>query len=248
MRAIIVDDEIKSIKLLELILIEYCPEVKITGTATTAMEGVKLVLNKKPELIFLDIEMPNGNGFDMLESIPEKNFEVIFVTAYNHFAIQAIKASAIDYILKPVDIEELVKAVKKAETSIKDNTYLSGKYDILIDNIKLPSPGKLAIPTSSGIEYINIKDIIRIDAERSYCTLFFTGNKKLMVSKSLSDIEGLLKEKPFFRIHKSHLVNLEYVKKFVKLKGHVEMTDGSQVLIARRKKEEFENVMNKFIK
>jgi len=248
MKAIIVDDEIKSIKSLQLIINEYCPQVQIAGTAISAVEGIALVNKEKPDVIFLDVEMPGGNGFDMLEGIQDKDFEVIFTTAYNHYAIQAIKASAIDYILKPIDIEELVKAIKKVEESIENREDRHKKYDILMDNIRNPSHGKLAIPTSSGIEYIDIKEIIYIEAERSYCTIFFPGKKKLMVSKSLSDIEDLLKEKAFFRVHKSYLVNLEHVKKYVKLKGHVEMTDGSQVLVSRRKKDEFENVMNKYIK
>ncbi|MFH1321980.1 MAG: LytTR family DNA-binding domain-containing protein [Bacteroidota bacterium] len=249
LKTIIIDDEAKSIKTIELIIKEFCRNITIVGKANSAIDGIKEIQNKKPDLVFLDIEMPHGNGFDLLESIPERDFDVIFVTAYNHYAVKAFKFSAIDYILKPIDIEELVNAVKKVEESRKEHPKSYPDYNALLENIRSASPCKLTIPTLEGLEYINIKNIIRIEADRSYSEIYLKEGKKLIVSKSLAEIENLLDDKNFFRTHKSHLINLDHVNKFLRIDGgSVEMIDGSIVIVSRRKKDDFNDTMAKFIK
>jgi two-component system, LytTR family, response regulator len=245
--AVIVDDEKKSIQTLALMLKEYCPSVEVIGEASSAMSAVKEILSKKPEVVFLDVEMPDGTGFDVLESIPERNFDVVFVTAYNHYALKAIKFHAADYILKPVDVSELKMAVQNVEQRKRENRRNPADLEKLLEHLKIQRPTKVAVPTNEGTVFINFKDIIRIQAERSYCILFLVGNRKLFLSKSLSEIEAMLDPSAFFRTHKSHLINLEHVQKHIKHDGgYVEMTDNSKVEISRRKKDEFVEAMNRF--
>ncbi len=249
---VIIDDEQDAINSIELIINEYCSNAEVVGTASSAVEGQFVILNKKPDLVFLDIEMPRGNGFDLLEMLPERNFEIIFITAYNNFAIKAFKYSAIDYILKPIDIDEFIEAVDRAEHRI--NQYKNkpekrtNKYDVLLENIKTNVPSKIMVPTSEGQIYIEVTDINRIEAEGSYSTIFLIEEKKILVSKNLKEFERMLSDNNFFRPHNSHLINLEHVKKYVlKDGGYIEMTDTTIVPISRRRKESFVEKMQEFI-
>ncbi|MBI4647222.1 MAG: response regulator transcription factor [Bacteroidia bacterium] len=199
MRVIIIDDEKKAIRSIELIIGEYCPDLEIVGRAKTALDGIKEIQAKKPDLVFLDIEMPHGSGFDLLESLPERNFDVIFVTAFNNYAIKAFKCSAVDYILKPININELVEAVKRVIAKRKANPHGSVNYDLLFSNLKSGLLNKLTVPSSDGLIYINIDDIVRVEAERSYCYIFTTDGDRLMVSKSLLDVETQINNPKFFR-------------------------------------------------
>jgi two-component system LytT family response regulator len=195
--------------------------------------------------------MPRGNGFDMLEMIPEKNFDVIFITAYNNWAIKAFKYNAIDYILKPIDIEELLKAIKKVDEKRKKLN--SGglditKYNELINNIQNKTISKIAISTSEGVEYIEIDKIIRFEGDGSYSKVYIVDQPYILVSKNLKEFQDLLEEKNFFRTHNSHLINLDFVKKYIlKDGGYIEMKDNSIVPISRRKKESFIEIMEKYI-
>ncbi len=248
LRTIIIDDEIDAIKSIESIIIEYCPDISIVGKACSVIEGIKEIQNKNPDLVFLDIEMPQGNGFNILESIPERNFEVIFITAYNHYAIKAIKFSALDYILKPIDIDELINAVKKVEQSKDIHSKAYNRYNVLFENLKTSSPCKLAVPTTKGMKYIYTKDIIRIEADGSYSNIFLKDGNKLMVSKNLKKFQELLIDKNFFRIHNSNLVNLEHVKEYIRIDGgYIEMIDNSKVIVSRRRKDDFIDTMKKYI-
>lgn len=248
LRTIIIDDEKKAIKSIELIANEHCPNISIVGKATSAIEGIKEIQSKKPDIIFLDIEMPHGSGFDLLESIPERDFDVIFVTAYNNYAIKAFKFSAVDYILKPIDIQELINAVKKVEDSRNKLKKTYHNYNVLLENIKSTVPSKLAIPTTDGLEYINTEDIIRIEADRSYSNIFLKNGKKIMVSRSLIVFQDMLDDNKFFRTHKSHLINLNHVKKYFRFDGgYIEMIDNSKVSVSRRKKDDFIQIMKKYI-
>ncbi len=251
-KVVIIDDEQDAINSIELIINEYCSNAEVIGTASSATEGRTVVLNQKPDLIFLDIEMPRGNGFDLLEMLPERNFEIIFITAYNNFAIKAFKYSAIDYILKPIDIDEFIEAVDRAEERIKRYKNRSEnnnkKYDSLLENIHGSKPVKITVPTFEGQLYIEISDINRIEAEGSYSTIFLKEKKKILVSKNLKEFENMLSDNNFFRSHNSHLVNLEHVKKYVlKDGGYIEMIDKTIVPISRRKKEAFVEQMQEFI-
>lgn len=244
-KTLVIDDEEKSLKTLVMMLKEYCPGIEVVSEAKNALEGIREINIHKPDLVFLDIEMPNGSGFEMLESLPDRSFDVIFVTAYNHYALKAIKCNASDYIIKPVDVQELMecvdKVVKRRETQSKD----SPDMEKLLKSIRGKRPARLAVPTTDGTEFISIRDIIRIEAERSYCIIFMTGTRKLLLSRSLSDIEASLDKEMFFRAHKSHLVNLEHIKKHVRFDGgYIIMDDESKVELSRRKREEFLEVMN----
>ena len=240
LRAVIVDDEPDAVEFIKSIIGEYCPDLEVVGTAYSAKEGVDVIRDMVPDLVFLDVQMPHGSGFDLLTAFSEKTFDVIFITAFNHYAIQAIKFSAIDYILKPININEFIEAVRKVEEKRGNSEYENLTYQALLDNLKAPKPSKLAIPTAEGIEYLNTSEIIRIEADRSYSWFFMNGNRKHLVSRNLKEYQELLTDLNFFRPHNSHLINLEHVKKFVRHEGgYIEMDDGSTVPISRGKRDLF---------
>jgi two-component system LytT family response regulator len=247
LKVVIVDDEIKAINSLELILSEYCQNLKIVGRAGNVVEAIKEIQNKKPDIVFLDIEMPYGTGFDVLESIPERNFAVIFTTAYNDYAIKAIKANADDYLLKPVDIEELLIAVKKAQEKIQKPAFTDPVKESQVYSGQNHIPKKIPLATNEGCEFVNLDDIVRVAAEGSYSTIFLSDKRKVMVSKNLKEIEDMLQSSFFYRVHKSHLINLLLVKRLIRIDGGtIEMTDGSHVALSRRNKEEFIQRMAQF--
>lgn len=244
LKTIVIDDEQKSLKTLVMMLKEYCPQVDVVAEARSALEGIREINLHKPDLVFLDIEMPNGSGFEMLESLPERSFEVIFVTAYNHYALKAIKVNASDYIVKPVDVQELVQCVNKVLRRREMTVQNTPDIEKLLKSIRGSRPVRLAVPTTEGTEFINVRDIIRIEAERSYCIIYMTGKRKIILSRSLGDIEASLDKDMFFRAHKSHLVNLEHIKKHVRFDGgYIIMDDDSKVELSRRKKDEFLQAM-----
>lgn len=246
-KAIIIDDEKKAVHSLILLLNEYCPEIEIIGTAHSAADGIKEIRLYNPDLVFLDVEMPHASGFDLLESLPERKFDVIFITAYNDFAIRAFKFSAVDYILKPIDIQELIDAVKKVTDKRSKQSDVFPDYKILLENIKNPVPKKIAVPTGDSLEYIDTHNIISIEADRSYSVISLVGKKTMMVCKNLSDFQNILDERKFFRIHKSHLINLEHVVRLIRVdSGYVEMTDGAKITISRRRREDFEKAIENF--
>lgn len=247
-KTIIVDDENMAIQSLELIMRDYCPDVEVISTAKSPLEAVKKINQLQPDLVFLDIEMPNGTGFDVLDAIPERKFDVVFVTAYNHYALKAIKFSAADYILKPVDIEEIIITIEKIKKRRIKDDYSPIDIGTLLMNLKQSSPRKIAVPTTNGTEFISIEEILYITADRSYCQIFLGEKRNLIVSKSLSELEMLLPSDSFFRIHKSHTVNLNFVKKHLKTDGGVvELTDGTKLYIAKVKKDEFSIAMQHFL-
>jgi len=240
LNVVIIDDEPDAVKFIQGIIEEYCPNLVIAGTANSARDGVSVITQKKPDLVFLDVQMPHGSGFDLLSSFPEKSFDVIFITAFNHYAIQAIKFSAVDYILKPVNISEFIEAVSKVEQKRASREYRNLDDSNLLENLKTPVPSKLAIPTNDGIEYLNTSDIIRIEADRSYSWFYLTDKKRYLVSRNLKEYQELLQDLNFFRPHNSHLINMIYVKKFIRHEGgYIEMTDGSNVPISRGKRDLF---------
>jgi two-component system, LytTR family, response regulator len=245
LRTVIIDDEPDCIIFLSQILKTYCPIVSISGTATSVQEGLNEILRSDPDLVLLDVEMSPGTGFDILNKIPDRHFKVIFITAHNDYAIQAFHYSAVDYILKPVEVTELISAISKVSPAVSRNPMID--FSILLDNLKSDIPQKLAIPSSSGYEYVFVNEIIRLEADRSYCMFYLTGKRKILVSRCLNDYQQILDSRMFFRIHHSFLINLQHVKSFSRRDGgFVEMTDGSQVPLARRKKDYFNEVMKRF--
>ncbi len=218
-RTVIIDDEPDAVNFIQSIIQEYCPKLEIVGKANSIRDGSKLIIDKTPDLVFLDVEMPHGTGFDLLANFPQKTFDVIFITAFNHYAIKAIKFSAVDYILKPININEFIKAVDKVQEKSHSHEYKSASFHALLENVKSSMPGKLAIPTSDGMEYLNTNEIIRIEADRSYSWFFLLDKRKILVSRNLKEYQELLSDRNFFRTHNSHLINLEYVKKYIRHEG-----------------------------
>lgn len=246
MTAIIIDDENRHHETLGKMLKTFCPNIEVLGDAYSVAEAVDLIEKHSPQLVFLDIEMPGGNGFSLFEYFDEPPFEVVFTTAHDLYAINAIKYAALDYLMKPINIKELQEAVSRAEKVIrkKNGDISNQKIDVLRSNLKLEDKRftKIALPSSDGIDFIEADFIIRAEAERSYSNFYLRDGKKVLVSKPLKEYESLLEQCNFFRIHKSHMINLNHIEKYVKGKGgYVIMNDGSHVDVSVRKKEDLLN-------
>jgi len=248
LKTVVIDDEQDAVNFIRSIIIEYCPGLEFGGKAYDVNEGIEVIRDIKPDLVFLDVEMPHGTGFDLLAHFPDKDFDVVFITAFNHYAIKAIKYSAVDYILKPINISELIAAVNRVmEKKTANITKGNENIRVLLDNLKSGLPSRLAIPTSDGMEYINPKDIIRIEADRSYSWFFISGSRKMLVSKNLKEFQDLLNDRHFFRPHNSHLINLKFVKKYIRKEGgYIEMLDGSEIPVSRNRKDLFLAHMARF--
>lgn len=237
--AIIIDDEQKGRLALREKLYQYCPEVYIAGEAEDGIDGLKLIKELKPEIVFLDIEMPRMDGFQMLHQVTDKDFHLIFTTAYDQYAIKAIKFAAFDYLLKPVDIEELRSAIERVKEQVQEPT--AKKLEVLQQNLQTKHfLDKIAIPTLEGLLFFNTTDIVHLEAQSNYTIIYFANHPKLIASRTLKDFEELLPGHIFFRTHHSHIINLNYIKRYIKGDGgQIEMQNGNCVTVARRKKEEF---------
>lgn len=247
MKAIIVDDEQKGREILQKLIKDYCKDIDIVAEACDINEGYNLIQSHKPDVVFLDIEMPGGNGFSLLDKFSTVNFKVIITTAFDEYALKAIKHHAFDYLLKPIDIDELIIAVdtvkKVLESHIPQHTQEA--VNLSIAPQKLSLNGRIPLPVKDGIIYLLVLNIVRIESDGGYSTFYTCDGKKYVVSKNLKDYEDMLPEKEFFRVHKSHLINIKKVKKYIRIDGNfLEMEDGSIVEIARRKKDEFLQMMN----
>ncbi len=238
-KAILIDDEAKARQGLRLVLEKYCPEVEVLALCESPEIGLEKIAALQPDLVFLDVQMPKMSGFDVLEKVRDINFEVIFVTAYDRYAIKAIKFSALDYLLKPVDVDELVAAVNKISSKQHDKSL---QYTSLFNNVKSDSEKlkRLAIPSDNEIIMQPIADIIYCEAASSYTTLYLTNKKKITVAKTLKEFENILPESDFCRIHHGTLVNLAHVVKYVKGEGgYVIISNDRHLNVSRRKKERF---------
>ncbi|MBL7901286.1 MAG: response regulator transcription factor [Bacteroidia bacterium] len=246
-RTIIIEDEQKSRELLDAMIQKNCPELEIIGHASDVPQGVELIRSLKPELVFLDISMPNGTGFEVLEQVSDLHFELIFATASDQHALKAIKYSACDYLLKPIDAEELKAAVDKVIKKKKSNSGMDN-LQFLIEHLKKADENyqKITLPTGNAYEIVNIKDIIRCEADGSYTTFYLSDKRKLVISAGLKHYEELLPEIDFIRVHHHHLINMNHVLRFLKEDGgYAIMSDGSKIEISRRKKEAFMERLNR---
>lgn len=244
-RTLIIDDEEDAREGLKLVIEKFCPEVSIEALCETPEIGLKKINELQPELVFLDVQMPRLSGFDLLEKVEKINFEVIFVTAFDRYAIKAIKFSALDYLLKPIDVDELITAVKKIEEKQKNKT---AHFKSLLNNVKLSSEKltRLAIPSDNEIIIQKISDIIYCEADSNYTALHLVDGKKITVSKTLKEFENILPETDFCRIHHSTLVNIAHVTKYIKGEGgYVLVTGGDHLDVSRRKKDSFIQKLNK---
>lgn len=237
--AIIIDDEPKSRDVLKTLLNRFCSEVEILAQAGSVKEAEQLVRELNPELLFLDIEMPGGNGLTLLESGGTGNAEVIFVTSYAHYAIPALRLSAVDYLLKPIEVDDLRAAVERV--SQRKRHKIRSNLQVLKENLGQGETfQKIAIPGMQDVRFVKVNEIIRIEGDSNYSFIFVDGGEKIHSSRTLGDYEELLSaHRNFFRVHKTHLVNLDHVVRLIKTEGgYLEMKDGSQVEISRRRKTE----------
>lgn len=243
LRTVIVDDELKNREILKKMLEPYYSKIEIIGEASSVETAFPLIINLKPQLVFLDVEMPGGSGFELLKKFENANFKVIFVTAHQHYAIKALRISAIDYLLKPVDLDELNEAIQKALTSTTD---FAKQNQHLIENLISKDIIKITIPIKDGLAFISPNDVIRMQADGTY-THIYTTKEKYTATKNIKEYDEMLSDNNFFRCHNSHLINLLHVKTFNRSEGYsIEMTDGSIAELSRRKKEGFIELMSKY--
>lgn len=244
-RCVIVEDEEMARNVLKSLLVQYCPDVMVCAEADDIVTGKNMIETFRPDLVFLDIEMPGGSGFKLLTSIENKDFEVVFITAYEQFAIKAIRHDALDYILKPIDPKELVAAVEKVKETKYKKT-LKKQYDNLLKNLDPEQlvVRKISLSTADKIHLIDVDDIIRCESDNYYTIIFFKDGTSLMVSKTLKEIDQKLEEYDFVRTHKSHLVNMRCIMNFIKDEMMVLLTDGVKVPVSKRKKEKILEVIN----
>ena len=233
--AAIVDDIAQARATLKEDLAAYCPNIEIIGEADGVVTGSKLLNKIKPDVVFLDIQLQDGTGFDILEILGSISFQVIFTTASDEFAIKAFKFSAVDYLLKPVDPDELIVAVQKVS---KVNNSTQENYDLLLNTVKEQSaPKRMALHTLEKIHVTDIADIVRCESNGNYTTFYFKDGQKLLVTKTLKEYDQMLSEYKFARVHQSHLINAQQIKEFVKVDGgYIVMRDGSKIPVSLRKK------------
>lgn len=239
-KAIIVDDELPSLQNLEQKIVEFCPDLSLIASIQKPEEAIQLIEQLHPDIVFLDIEMPRINGFKMLEQIKEKDFEIIFTTAYNHYAIDAIRISAFDYLVKPIAVKDLQNTVDRLLKTKGRQT--QEKLDVLRHNLSdsRSQNDKIAIPTNEGVDFFEINQIIRIESSSNYSKIYFKDGKAILVTKLLKDFEEILTPYRFYRIHNSHLINLSYIKKYIRGDGGQVLLQNEELIdVARRKKEEF---------
>jgi len=242
MTAIIIDDEARGRLALRQKLKDYCPDIRLDGEADDGEEGLRLIEQRQPDIVFLDIEMPRLNGFDMLLRVPRKNFHLVFTTAYDQYAIKAIRFAAFDYLLKPVDIEELKATIEKIKQGAQQD-HTGQRLETLMQNLR-GVLNKIAISTMDGVLFFDLQDIVHIEARSNYAVFSFVNRPRLTVSKTLKEFEDLLPVDQFFRPHHSHIINLRYIKRYIKGDGgQIEMQNGELVDVSRKKKEEFLRIM-----
>src|SRR5690349_20883607 len=237
---IIVDDELKSRESLKILVEDFCQNVEVKALCQDVAEALVAIKMHKPDVVFLDIHLQRETGFDLLTRLKDFDFEVIFTTAYSEYAIKAFKFSAIDYLLKPIDIEELKAGLVKVEKKVNGN--ISGRLKQMMDNLKGGSVEnfKLALPTTDGLLFIRVNDIVYCEASSNYTQIFMHDGKKHLVSRTLKEYEDILRESNFFRIHHSYLINLNLVKKYVRGEGgYVVMNNDTSLDVSKRKKEAF---------
>jgi two-component system LytT family response regulator len=234
LRTIILDDEPDSANLLQLQLAQHCPQVEIVATYTNPAKALKEIESLKPDLLFLDIEMPVMNGFEILEKLIHNNLSIVFVTAYNQFAVKAFRFNALDYLVKPFDSKELIEAVAKAEKQIKPT---SNQLMQLQKQLQGEPINKIAIPSNTGVSFIDFNEIIYVEASNNYSKLVLTEKRQFTISKTLKDVQEVLEERHFLRVHRHYIINLNCLKQFNRNDSILTMNNGDIIPIARNQKE-----------
>ncbi|MEO5581871.1 MAG: LytTR family DNA-binding domain-containing protein [Saprospiraceae bacterium] len=239
--AIIIDDESNSRNALRQKLITCCTDVLVVRECENGDEGIIAIEDEKPDIVFLDVEMPRMNGFVMLQQLRQRNFELIFTTAYDHYAIQAIRFSALDYLVKPIELKTLQDAVEKARER-RENKIPNQRIETLLYNLmnEKNQDSRIAIPSQEGLQFVQINDIIYLEAESNYTSIYLLAGTRIFVSKTLKDFDELLPSTAFIRIHHSFIINKNHMRKYLKGEGgQVLMSNGKLLDVARRKKDEF---------
>ena len=245
--AVLIDDEKNALEVLEMQLTRFCKDVHVLAMCDSGAKGIAAIKKYHPDLVFLDIEMPHKNGFDVLNESREMAYDVVFTTAYDQFAIKAFKFSAIDYLLKPIDILELQAAVEKSRLK-NGQAGLDEKIKLLFSQLNQPAKlnNKIALPVGDAMQVMEADEIIRCESESNYTHVYLANGKKLTFAKTLKEVEENIQGIPFCRIHQSHLINVNHVSKFVKGEGaYVVMKDGTQIAISRNRKEAFMETFRK---
>jgi two-component system LytT family response regulator len=240
--AILIDDELHCTETLQEKLKLYCPLIEVINIYNDPLLALEALQKSQPDIVFLDVEMPHLNGFGLLEKLGAINFEIVFTTAYDQFALQAFKMSAFDYLLKPIEKEDLIKCVEKLKER-KTKPITNDQMQILMQHMHHAAQAdkaKIAIPSLDGLEFFYVKEIIYLEAQSNYCRIHIQTGKPILVTKTLKDFEAILIPYQFFRIHHSYLINLAYVKKYIRGEGGtVMMENGQELDVSRRKKEDF---------
>jgi len=239
-KAILIDDELSSLQNLQQKLTEFCPDIAIAASAQKPEDAIVLIKQHKPDVIFLDIEMPRMNGFRMLEELEDTGFDIIFTTAYNHYAIDAIRISAFDYLTKPIAISDLQKTVERLVKHRQLQT--KDKLGVLKNALgtSRSQDEKIAVATGEGLEFIVINTILHIEASSNYSKIYLQNGKTVVVTRLLKEFEDILLPYRFYRIHNTHLINLKHIEKYIRGEGgQVRLTNGTVLDVSRRKKEEF---------
>ncbi len=246
LKTVIIDDESKAREAIREMIRIYCPGVELIGEAQDVLSGIQLVKSAQPDLVFLDIKMPDGTGFDLLNRIEKKDFALIFLTAFDEYAVKAFRFSAIDYLLKPLDPDELIIAVDRVISSLENER---DNLSALLNNLKSiqKDSKKLVLKTAESIFLVNISDIIRCESTGNYTKFFLTNQKPVLVSHTLKDYDDILNEYHFFRVHQSHLVNLDHIMRLDKADGGtLIMSDNQSVPVSTRKKDALVKALNEF--
>ena len=242
--ALLVDDEPNSRNALKKLLQRFCPKVNIVAEASNIHEAVETIMLKRPEIVFLDIEMPGENGFALFKHFPAPDFNVIFATAYDQYAVKAFQHSAVDYLLKPINFEDLIRAVAKVKEQQKMVLYQQ-RIELMLKNVEQRSFDKLALPTPQGFDFVEVNQIIRCQGDDNYTNIFLTNGSMICATMTMKAIEEMLPSDTFFRTHRSDIINLKFIRHFNKKDGgQVVLDDGTMLPIARRRKEEFLNLLN----
>ena len=249
LRTLIIDDEPDNVALLALQLARHCPQVDVVGQFTDSPAALVAVQSLRPELVFMDIEMPMLNGFQLLEQLGEVSFQVVFVTAYNQYAVQAFRFAALDYLLKPVDTVDLVNSVRRAEQAVlgRGNQLVTSQLDLLrayhpaggaTAGSGLAVPTRLALPHANGLTFVDTSQILYAESDSNYTNFVLTTGEKYLVSKTLGDVQDMLESRNFLRVHRQYVVNLDHIKRLVKGEGtYLVLTDGSSIPVSRQQKD-----------
>jgi two-component system LytT family response regulator len=243
-RTLIIDDEKNNREKIRRLLEDHFPNIQVVGEADRVRSGIESIFSNNPELVLLDIRLPDGDAFELLEQLDQVNFKIIFITAYEEYALKAIKFSALDYLLKPVLLDDLREAIAKAENQLMNELKL--QLVELSSNLHRSSPKRIVLKTADKLHFIPVNEIMRCEADKNYTTFFLVEGEKIIVSRPIMDYEDILSEQGFYRLHKSHIVNLSCIKSYEKADGGtVILTDGTHVPVAMRKKNRMIELFNK---